>query len=244
MAFPYLESSATPSPALRIDTVLFDYGQVLSNPPDQAAWAQLRSLTGLDEDTLHTAYWKFRHDYDRGTLTGPAYWQAVADEADFPLDPARLSALLAADVDVWTNLNLPMVDWASRLQGAGVRTGILSNIGDSIANGIIARLPWLSGFDHCTWSHAMFMAKPEPAIYIKTAKALNTPPANILFIDDREENIAAANTLGFQTLHFTTFSAFERQMHERGFNFLLNAGRTQNQSANAEPTLLPEPATK
>lgn len=244
MAFPYSESSVATNSALRIDTVLFDFGQVLSNPPDPAAWAKLRSITGLEEEALHTAYWKFRHDYDRGTLSGPDYWHAVAADAGINLDANRLSAVLAADVDVWTNLNLPMIEWASRLQHAGIRTGILSNIGDSIADGILARLPWLASFDYCTWSHSMFMAKPEPAIYLRTAEALNTPPEHILFIDDREENIVAANALGFQTLHFTNFSAFVREMRERGFASLLDAGRMHNESANAQPILAPEPATK
>ena len=65
----------------RVDAVLFDYGQVLSGPPDAAAWGVLRAVSGLDEERLHAAYWKFRHDYDRGTLTGRAYWDAVAADA-------------------------------------------------------------------------------------------------------------------------------------------------------------------
>jgi putative hydrolase of the HAD superfamily len=117
-----------------------------------------------------------------------------------------------------------MVEWATRLQRAGIRTGILSNIGDSIAEGIIAKFPWLSGFDHCTWSHALFMAKPEPAIFLKTAAALNTALANILFIDDREDNIAAAAALGFQTIHYTNHPAFEQEMRKRGLTSLLTAG--------------------
>jgi putative hydrolase of the HAD superfamily len=246
MAFPYSETSfSLPNAAPRIDAVLFDYGQVLSNPPDPVAWARLRSITGLDEDSLHAAYWKFRHDYDRGALTGPAYWHAVAAHAGIDIDAVRLIALLAVDVDVWTSLNQPMVDWAGRLQRAGVRTGILSNIGDSIANGIIARLPWLSGFDHCTWSHTMSMAKPEAAIYLRTAEAMNTAPANILFMDDREENISAAIALGFQTLHFTNYSAFEREMCERGFESLLNAGLgSEGSSVSAKSEREPEPAAK
>jgi putative hydrolase of the HAD superfamily len=236
---------STQNAAPRIDAVLFDYGQVLSGPPDPAAWARMRAITGLDEDRLHAAYWAFRHDYDRAALTGPAYWQVVAAHAGITLDSAQLAALLAADVDAWTNLNLPMVEWAGRLQHAGICTGILSNIGDSIADGIIAKLPWLSGFDHCTWSHALFMAKPEPAIYLKTAEALNTAPANILFIDDREENIAAAAALGFQTIHYTNHPAFEREMRERGFASLLDAGLQPRRSEiHTSPALESEPATK
>jgi putative hydrolase of the HAD superfamily len=203
----------------QIQAVLFDYGQVLSNPPDPAAWARLIALTSLDEPALHAAYWAHRHDYDRGALTGPAYWNLVAGA---PLAPTQIAALNAADTDLWTSLNLPMVAWAARLQAAGVRTGILSNIGDSIAESIAAKLPWLSAFNHRTWSHELFLAKPEPTIYLATAEALDTPPANILFIDDREDNIAAAAALGFQTIRYTTHAEFEQTMRARGLASLLD----------------------
>jgi len=140
-----------------------------------------------------------------------------------------------------------MVEWAGRLQRAGVRTGILSNIGDSIAEALVERFPWLSGFDHCTWSHALLMAKPEPAIYLVTAQALKTPPANILFIDDREENVEAASAIGFQAIHYTDHPAFEREMRARGFASLLDAGLVQRVSeAGFSRTLDPElePAAK
>lgn len=220
--------------AKQIDAVLFDYGQVLSGPPDPAAWAQMRAVTGLDEDPLRAGYWAYRHDYDRGTLSGRDYWHGVASHAGAAFDTAQIDALLAADTELWTQLNLPMVEWAARLQRAGIRTGILSNIGDAIADGICAKFAWLSGFNHCTWSHALRMAKPEPAIYLKTAEALKTPPTNILFLDDREDNIVAADALGFQTLHYTTHAAFEREMRDRGFASLLNVGLPAQQPAATE----------
>jgi putative hydrolase of the HAD superfamily len=205
----------------------------------------LRSITGLDETRLHDAYWKFRHDYDRGALTGPAYWHAVAADAGITIDEEQLAALFAADIDVWSDLNAPMVAWAGRLQRAGVRTGILSNIGDSIALGIAARFPWLSGFYHCTWSYALGMAKPEPAIYLKTAEALQTASANILFIDDREENVVAAAALGMRAVRYTGQAAFEREMRQSGFASLLDAGLDSKNSglASGQP-LRTEPAAK
>ena len=215
-----MTQTATP----QIDAVVFDYGQVLSTPPDPAAWARMRTITGLEEAPLHTGYWAHRHDYDRGALTGPAYWHAVAADAGITLDATQLAALIEADTDLWTQLNLPMVEWAARLQRAGIRTGILSNIGDSIAEGIVAKLSWLAAFNHCTWSHALFTAKPDPAIYIKTAEALQTPLANILFIDDREDNIAAASALGMQAVRYTTHPEFESEMRNRGLTWLLDIG--------------------
>lgn len=222
-----LNSSQQPPTSARpeqVDTVLFDYGMVLSGPPDPVAWAVMLSVTGLDEARFYAGYWEFRHDYDRAALTGPAYWHAVAAHAGTAFDDAQIAALLAADVDLWTVPNQPMIDWAARLQRAGVRTGILSNIGDSIAEGIIARLPWLSGFNHCTWSHELFIAKPEPAIFLCTAEALHVAPAKILFLDDKQVNIEAAAALGMKTIQYTDHALFEREMRERGFEFLLDAG--------------------
>ena len=208
----------------RIDAVLFDYGQVLSGPPNPTAWAMLREVSGLDEERLHEAYWKFRHDYDRGALTARTYWEAVATHAGVTFNAAQMAELLAVDIDVWSQLNPPMVEWAQRLQRAGVRTGILSNIGDAIGEGVVARMPWLDGFEFCGWSHAMRTAKPDPTIYLLAAEAMKTAPRNILFIDDRVENIAAAGELGMQIVHYTTHAAFERTMNECGLAWLLDTG--------------------
>jgi putative hydrolase of the HAD superfamily len=67
------------------------------------------------------------------------------------------------------------------------------------------------------------MAKPEPAIYIRTAEALGVAPANIFFIDDREENVAAAIGVGMQAIRYTAHHDFEREMNERGLGWLLEA---------------------
>jgi len=246
MPFPFSDTlnAAAQDAAPRVDTVLFDYGQVLSNPPDPAAWVPLCSVTGLDEAPLHASYWKFRDDYDRGVLTGRTYWDAVAANTGITLNPAQVTELLAVDVDLWSSLNLPMVEWAARLQRAGVRTGILSNIGDCMAEGLIAKFPWLSGFDQCIWSYELLMAKPDPAIFLKAAEALHTAPANILFIDDREENVAAAAALGFQTVHFTSYEVFLREMRQRGFGSLLDVGQQPERSEAGRHPQESAPAAK
>jgi putative hydrolase of the HAD superfamily len=68
------------------------------------------------------------------------------------------------------------------------------------------------------------MAKPEREIYLKTADAMKTAPAKILFIDDREDNIAAAKEVGMQAVRYTTHAEFEHEMRERGLGWLLDVG--------------------
>jgi putative hydrolase of the HAD superfamily len=204
-----------------VKAVLFDFGQVLSLPADPAVWQQMLAISGLAETDLHREYWAHRHEYDRGTFTGEAYWHKVADGSQATFDSAQIAALIDADIELWGRLNLPMVEWAQRLQGAGIRTGILSNIGDAMADGLIAKFDWIAAFDHCTWSHSLKLAKPEAAIYHCAAQGLGTDPANILFIDDKLENIEAAQAAGMQAIQYTSHADFKQQMRERGLDSLL-----------------------
>lgn len=197
---------------------------VLSGPPNAGVWSRMVLRSGLDEETLHEGYWAYRHDYDRGALSGVAYWQAVARRGGREFTTNQVAELIAADTDLWTDLNVPMVEWAARLQAAGIRTGILSNIGDAIAEGICAKLPWIAAFDHCTWSHELGMAKPERAIYVESARALGVEPPRILFVDDREENVRAAVEVGFAAVRYTSHAEFEHTMRERGLGWLLDVG--------------------
>ena len=180
------------------------------------------SITGLTENRLHHSYWLHRHPYDRGDLNGLTYWQHVAETAGLILNPTQIESLIAADVDLWSRINQPMLDWAQSLQRAGIPTGILSNIGDAMSHGLLARHAWLAQFDAHTWSYSLNLAKPEPAIYTAAAESLRTTPRNILFIDDKPENIAAAESIGMQAIQYLEHATFEREMAARGLIWLLN----------------------
>lgn len=205
-----------------IKAILFDFGMVLSGPQNQEAWQAMLDQSGLTHDDLHKHYWTYRDDYDRGTITGREYWQKINSDANLSLKPYDIDALIAHDIDLWGDLNYPMIAWVARLHSAGFRTGILSNIGDEMERGLRSRHTWITGFDHCVWSHALKLRKPEPEIYRAAAEGLHTPPENILFIDDREENIAGAKAARMQGIQYTTHEEFEQEMNRRGLAHLLN----------------------
>ena len=205
-----------------IKAVLFDYGMVLSAPPLPEAWERMKAITSLDEAKFHAGYWAYRHGYDRGTHTGKEYWRLATAHSGVEIDEVQLAALIVADNDLWTQPNPPMIDWAHRLQDAGIRTGILSNLGDEMHTGVIGRFDWFDRFNHRTFSYQLKIAKPEVEIYQHAAQGLETEPEAILFIDDREENIAGAQKAGLQTLRYTDHKAFEQEMVERGFGELLH----------------------
>lgn len=204
-----------------VQAVLFDFGMVLSGPPVPAVWAEMQRVSGLDEATLHRLYWAHRDDYDRGTLDGVPYWDKIATDADKTFTAPARDRLIALDVDLWTDMNLPMLAWVQALHRAGVRTGILSNIGAAMAEGIRRKFDWIGNFHHAVWSHALKLRKPEQAIYAAAAEGLDVPAGQILFLDDKEENIRAAEAFGMQGLIYRNHTDFEAEMERRGFGYLL-----------------------
>ena len=182
------------------------------------------AITGLPEAEFADAYWAPRHDYDRGFHTGIEYWRAAGRHAGLEFSEQQLADLIQADNALWTQVNQPMVDWALRLQAAGTPTGVLSNLGDAMTEGVLARQSWLSGFDHLVWSHALKLAKPDPEIYRVAAEGFGYNPSNILFIDDRENNAAAGVVAGMQVILYTTQSEFENEIVRRGLGELWHLG--------------------
>ncbi len=205
-----------------IRAILFDYGMVLSGPPNPEAWSRLQTVTTLDQEQLHGGYWKHRHAYDSGHLTGQSYWRLIAAEAGLPVPTDEsLTSLYDADTDLWTDLNLPMAEWAQSLQRAGIPTGILSNIGDQMEAGVLRKHPWLASFQHLTWSHRLSTAKPDLEIYRHAANGLAQSPFNILFIDDKLENLEAARETGMQTIQYSNHEHFVAELKDRGLASLL-----------------------
>ena len=223
--------------AAKVRGVLFDYGLVLSGPPRPEAWARLKGLLAASEDSMHTAYWAFRHEYDRGALNGTTYWESVAHELGrSDALPTQLSALQKADADMWTAPNAEMIAWAAALQQAGIRIAILSNLGDDMERGVRERCAWIERFDHHTFSHALGTAKPDPAIYRHAAEGMNLLPEEILFIDDREENVAAALAEGMQAVQYVDHKTFLQLMHKQELDGLLQRGAlTTATNESAQP---------
>jgi putative hydrolase of the HAD superfamily len=184
--------------------VVFDYGMVLTGPPDPVAHAALVRIAGVAADRLDSLYWAHRLDYDSGLLSGEAFWRKIAVEAGLKLREAEIEELVEWDVRMWMTENLAMVAWQLELKRRGLLTAIVSNMGDTVHERMVRETAWLSRFDVLVWSYQLHVTKPDPAIYRYTLERLGTLPGETLFIDDRSANVEAALALGMKGLVFTT----------------------------------------
>ncbi len=192
---------------MALRAVVFDYGMVLTGMPDQEARAELLRITGLASERFEPLYWADRHAYDEGKLSGITFWQKFVKDAKLDLPPGSVEELNAQDARMWTTQNPAMVAWQQKLKAAGLKTGILSNMGDSVLECVLAEFAWVQGFDVLVWSFQLGIAKPDPDIYRYVLEKLGTRAEETLFIDDKLVNVEAARALGMQAIEF---SAIER----------------------------------
>jgi 2-haloacid dehalogenase len=80
---------------------------------------------------------------------------------------------------------------------------ILSNWSAETYEGMEETYPFLKDFDGKIISGRDFLIKPDPAIYELAISRFDLVPQETLFIDDRLDNIQAAQNLNFQTIHLT-----------------------------------------
>jgi putative hydrolase of the HAD superfamily len=203
---------------LGLRAVVFDYGMVLTGPPDPAAHAELVRITGLAPDRFEAMYWADRQAYDEGKLTGWEFWRKLASDAGLAVAEPAIEELVAWDARMWSTENRAMIAWQSALKRRGVLTAIVSNMGGTVHEHIEREFKWLSQFDVCVWSYQLGVVKPDPAIYRYALDKLGTDAGETLFIDDRPANVEAALALGMKGLVFSTVEKLRADLAEAGWD--------------------------
>ena len=201
-------------------TVLFDVGGVLVNAhPDPHAIAELfgddsRGLTSL----VDQAMWAHRGEYDAG-LSDREFWDRIAGDCGQP-EPshALLKQLVALDASRMERANEATLGLVRQLRRQAVRVGILSNAPYPIAKAI-RRSEWGSLFDFFAFSCDHGICKPSRGIYRDVLVRLDVPHENVAFIDDRRENVRAAELLGVRGIVWKGAEDAEKRLKELGFLF-------------------------
>ena len=108
--------------------------------------------------------------------------------------------------DRWIDMATPAIDHSVRLktqlQAKGIPVFSLTNFGIETYEIAEQKYPFLRDFDRNFISGHMKVVKPNPRIYEMVEEGSGLSGADLLFADDRPENIAAAADRGWQVHHF------------------------------------------
>jgi len=200
-----------------INAVVFDYGNVLNEPPQSVQYQPLARLAGINEIEFLDLYWRNRLEYDRSIqLDGPAYWQQLAMAAGKQLSADEISQLIDLDGRLWSGTRPILIEWVKVLRKQGRETAILSNMPREIAAHLRRTAAWLGLFDQLAFSGEHGLVKPEAAFYRACLKGLRAQPGEVLFIDDREDNVEGAREAGMRAVKFESIPQLMRDVEPYG----------------------------
>ena len=194
--------------------VMFDYGGVVSHPLSPQDLASLAGAAGVGVPALEHGYWEWRRAYDLGELDAAGYWRQVGRSLGRGFSDAKISELIQLDIVSWLRLQAGTVALIEDLAAAGLPLALLSNAPDELAEAI-GGLPLAAHFGHLFFSCQLKLAKPDPACYSRALAGLGASAEDVIFIDDRSENVAAAAALGLRSVHFTSAAGARAAVAER-----------------------------
>jgi putative hydrolase of the HAD superfamily len=206
-------------PASGIRGVVLDFGEVLCHKPAPERLAQMADALGLSHATFMARYSEERPPYDQGLLSPEDYWSRVAVDS-IKVNPELLARLRHWDVEMWSDINQEMVNWLDRLHQAGFKTAVLSNMHRDMTVYVRRNLAWLQRVDCPILSSELFLIKPDQAIYQRCLDCLKLRPSEVIFIDDREPNVAAARSLGIIGLQFESIERLQNDLANLGLSVL------------------------
>ena len=183
---------------MKINTVIFDIGGVLVDFGRQHFFEQFghspEMCMRLYKSTISSPYWK---EYDRGVLTDEEVVDCFVGSAPELENEIREAMKNVHGVVRRMDAAIP---WIRQIQESGRKALYLSNYSRKVAGDNMDAMDFLPYLDGGLLSCDYQVIKPNPAFYQILIEKYDLDPARCVFLDDLEDNIAAAKELGFHTI--------------------------------------------
>ncbi len=198
--------------ALKIKGIIFDYGNVLCEPQEPGEVQAMADALGMELERFKEKYWRDRRPYDRADLDAVEYWNRIAGRE---LAAGEIDRVIELDNVGWLHRRERTLAWVNAAREMGLRTGLLSNLPASLRDAL-EQVDWLPQFDVRTYSCTIRRIKPEPEIYEDCLGGLGLKPEQVVFLDDRPENVRGADEVG---IHGMLFESAEQAASELAARF-------------------------
>jgi len=205
-------TSEAPAPAHgTVDTVVVDYGGVLTNPLAETLDLFARRVD-VDVATLAGAFVEAARELGESPMaaleTGAISEQQMVGRLLTHLPPG-LGARLDGQPfgELWfegRRPNAPFLDFMRQLKASGYRLALLTNNVREWEGRWRAQIPVDELFTLVVNSAHEGVRKPDPRIYRVLLDRLDTAASQCLFVDDDIDNCAAARDVGMNVVRFTT----------------------------------------
>jgi HAD superfamily hydrolase (TIGR01509 family) len=182
----------------RPQVVVFDLGKVLVDFDYGVATPRIAARGNVSPDAvkrlLNESPLLFR--YETGLITTDEFFEEVRAATAFRGDMKEFRELFG---DIFTPIT-PMIELHSALRKRSIPTYIFSNTNELQIGHIRRNFPFMKDFDGYILSFEHGAMKPAAKIYEVVERETNRRREEILYVDDRPENVAAGAARGWQVI--------------------------------------------
>jgi 2-haloacid dehalogenase len=178
--------------------VVFDLGKVLLDFDYRIAAGKLAARSDLSVAEVHAFINQspLLHAYETGLLTKETFFAEVRRTTGFRGELGEFAAIFG---DIFTPIT-DMIELHAALRGRGIPTYIFSNTNELAVSHIRQHFPFFGGFDGHVFSYEHGAMKPDAKLYEVVEGMSRRRGGEILYLDDRPENVAAGAARGWQTI--------------------------------------------
>jgi HAD superfamily hydrolase (TIGR01509 family) len=178
--------------------MVFDLGKVLVDFDYSIAARKIAARCTKPPENLHAFLGSspLLVEYESGRLTRGQFFAAVRDAVGFRGDLVEFGKFFA---EIFSPIE-PMIALHAELRRRGLPTYIFSNTNDLAIEHVRRDFPFFKNFDGYILSHEVKAMKPDVKIYEAMEKMSGKRGAEIIYIDDRLENVEAGSARGWRTI--------------------------------------------
>lgn len=178
--------------------IVFDLGKVLVDFDYSIATQKLaaRSTRPLENLHSHLGGSTLLVEYETGLMTTEAFFAEVQKATGFLGDLREFGEFFS---QIFTPI-MPMIALHAELRQRGFKTCIFSNTNELAIEHIRRDFPFFAHFDEYVYSYEVKAMKPAAPIYAVVEQVTGKRGAEIIYLDDRPENIAAGSARGWRTV--------------------------------------------
>jgi HAD superfamily hydrolase (TIGR01509 family) len=204
--------AATASLAAVPQAVVFDWGHVLANEDRSVVVNFMCETFQLSEADFEAVNLEKRKAVQSGK-SDIDFWIEFGKQKGITL-PSNWPEIYTLVIKASVGVNSEMYALIDELKAQQIRVGLLSNINSRYTK-LIRDFGFYQPFDPCLLSSEIGWEKPDPKAYETLLKAMNIPAKDIVFIDDKLENVESAKKLGIDAIVFESAQQIRSALIER-----------------------------
>jgi len=180
------------------DIFIFDLGKVLVDFDYTPAARKIAARSAKSPADLHAFLGgsPLLQEYESGRLNRRQFYEAVAQAIGFRGDLEEFGGYFA---DIFTAMP-GTIALHAELRRRGFKTYIFSNTNDLAIEHVRRSFPFFQDFDGYILSYEVGGMKPQPEIYAAMETLTGRSGGDLVYLDDRLENIAAGRARGWRTI--------------------------------------------